>query len=58
MNIESFNTAYMHNVGRTACPDDHTCNQAVWTEVYNEEQKEILANEYRKYNAQGKGNTK
>ena len=42
MNIESFNTAYMHNVGRTACPDDHTCNQAVWTEVYNEEQNEIL----------------
>ena len=27
--IESSNTAYMHNVGRTACPDDHTCNPAV-----------------------------
>ena len=40
--IESSNTAYMHNVGRTACPDDHTCNPAVRTEVYNEEQSEIL----------------
>ena len=41
-NIESVNTAYMHNTGRTACPDDHTCNQAVRTEVYNDEQNEIL----------------
>ena len=41
-NIESFNTAYMHNTGRTACPDDHTCNNAVRTEVYNDEQNEIL----------------
>ena len=32
----------MHNVGRTACPDDHTCNPAVRTEVYNDEQSEIL----------------
>ena len=42
MHIESSNTAYMHNVGRTACPDDHTCNPAVRTEVYNDEQSEIL----------------
>ena len=41
-NIESVNTAYMHNTGWTACPDDHTCNQAVRTEVYNDEQNEIL----------------
>ena len=40
--IESHNTAYMHNVGRMVCPDDHTCNPAVRTEVYNEEQAEIL----------------
>ena len=40
--IENYNTAYMHNVGQTACPDDHTCNHTVRTEVYNEEQEEIL----------------
>ena len=40
--IESFNTAYMHNTGRTTCPEDHTCNYAVRTEVYNDEQNEIL----------------
>ena len=40
--IESSNTAYIHNVGRMACPNDHTCNPAVRTEVYNEEQEEIL----------------
>ena len=41
-NIESFKTAYMHNTGQTACPDDHTCNHAVRNEVYNDEQNEIL----------------
>ena len=40
--IESHNTAYMHNVGRTVYPNDHTCNPAVRTEVYNEEHAEIL----------------
>ena len=42
MHIEGSNTAYMHNIGHTACPDDHTCNPEVRKEVYNEEQTEIL----------------
>ena len=39
---EDMSTAYMHNIGRPMIPGDHTCNNEIRNEVYNEEQNEIL----------------
>ena len=40
--VEDLNTAYMHNVGRPIVLGDHTCNDQIRKEVYNDEQNEIL----------------
>ena len=43
LNIEDKNTQYMYNLGQTVSEGHNTSIQAIQSEIYNEEQNEILA---------------